>query len=888
MHDSSITWKWLALGAAVFLAPHSPLLAADSATSEAALTYERDVRPLFKAHCFHCHGEGGELKGGLDLRLRRLLVKGGDSGEALVPGKPEESPLFDRIQKAEMPPGDKKKLSPAEVALIRNWIAQGANTKAPEPAEVGTEIEITPEEREFWAFQSIQTPPAPTVQHPEQIRTPIDAFLLAGLEQKGLTFSAEADKRTLLRRACFDLLGLPPSPEEVQQFLADEAPDAYERLIERLLTSPHYGERWGRHWLDIAGYADSDGYTPEDPIRPYAYKYRDYVIRSINADKPFDQFIQEQLAGDEMVPQPYQNLSAESLDKLVATGFLRTAADGTGSGVDQKVARNQVIADTLRIVSTSLLGLSVGCAQCHNHRYDPILQTDYYRMRAIFEPAYNGQNWRAPRGRLISLYTDADREQAKQIEAEAAKIDAERLKKQEVYIEETFQKELAKLPEELRESIRMARSTPADKKTPEQQKLLKENPSVNVTAGSLYLYDPKAAEDLKKEAERAAQVRATKPVEDFVSPLTEIPGQVPETFLFHRGDPDQPKQALPPGELAVLDASGTGQIPVKDPALPTSGRRLAYARHLTDGKHPLTARVLVNRIWMNHFGRGIVGTPADFGALGQRPTHPELLDWLASDFMAGGWKLKRVHQLIMTSTAYRQTSRRNPSQDAADPENLLYGRMSVRRLEAEDVRDSVLALSGKLHVKMFGSPVPVIEDEVGQFVVGIENLNGENRPGPVIPLNGEEFRRSMYVQARRSRPLAVLDTFDLPAMEPNCESRASSTVTPQSLMLMNSEFVVAHSEQFARRIQQEAASDPRAQVARAWQLAFCREPTEVELNEATAFVTVQAEHYRQQPPPAAAAPSAGRPAAETPDSQLRALSTFCQALLSANEFLYVE
>ncbi len=863
------------LPAALLLSLLFPALA----KAEEPLTYEKHVRPILKAHCFHCHGEGGELKGNLDLRLRRLIAKGGDSGEGLIPGKPGESILLQRIKDKQMPPNNKL-VPEKEVAILEQWIAAGAATAAAEPEGDLTAIDITAEEKKFWSFQPIQPPALPAVKNAAQVTTPIDAFLLAKLEEKGLAFSPEADKRILIRRAYFDLLGLPPSPQEVDAFLADNSPDAYERLLDRLLDSPQYGERWGRHWLDVAGYADSDGYDESDRVRPYAYKYRDYVIRAMNADKPFDQFIIEQLAGDELVPLPHKNLSAEQIDLLAATGFLRTPPDGTAA-VSNKVSRNAVVSETMKVVSTALLGLTVGCAECHNHRYDPILQTDYYRLRAIFEPALDVKTWRAPQARLVSLYTDADRASAAAIEAEAVVIDKQRQAKLDGYIQATLEKEIAKLPEDKREACRAAHKTPADKRTPEQQQLFKDFPSLNVNAGTLYLYDNAAAKDLEQEAKRAAEVRSKKPVEDFVGPLTEIPGQVPETQLFHRGDPDQPKQTLPPGELTILESALSAPIPAKDPSLPTTGRRLAYARHLVSGKHPLTARVLVNRVWMLHFGKGLVATPGDFGFLGERPTHPELLDWLADNFMSHGWRLKRLQKLIMTSSVYRQSSQRNPAAEAADPDNRLLARMPVRRLEAESVRDTILAVNGKLNARQFGTPIPVMEDDVGQIVVGIENKNGENRPGPIIPMLGEEYRRSVYVQVRRSRPLAMLDTFDLPTLDPNCTSRNVSTATPQSLMLMNSDFVLENAKLLAARLLLEAGSDQAAQIQLAWKLTFNRPPTAEELQAAQNFFAEQVANF-------SAVPTTETDPAKKPDPLVWARTTFCQALFSSNEFLYVD
>jgi hypothetical protein len=873
MHEPAMTTtSWVTLAIVVVLV--SPVPAAEGLPANGSLMFESDVRPIFKAYCFECHGEGEKLKGQLDLRLRRLITQAGKSGPALVPGRHDASLLFEKVAQGAMPPG-KKKLSTAEVARIGRWIDEGARTAGPEPLTVATGWHPTTQDRSFWAFQPVHRPNVPLVRHSDQVRTPIDTFLLAQLEAHDLTFAPEADKRTLIRRVYFDLAGLPPAPEDVSRFLADTQPDAYERLIDRLLASPHYGEHWGRHWLDVAGYADSDGYTGEDTVRPLAYKYRDYVIRSLNADKPFDEFIREQLAGDEMVPAPYRDLSPGDVEKLTATGFLRMVPDGTGSGtVEQPVARNQVVADTIKVVSSSLLGLTIGCAQCHNHRYDPIPQTDYYRLRAVFEPALNPKNWRTPAQRLIALATTDDRARAAQIEVEAAKIDQERLKKQQEYIEQTFEKELAKLAEPQREPIRTARKTPVARQTTEQKKLLKDHPSVNVTAGSLYLYEQKAANDLKSYADKAAAIRATKPKEDFLPALTEVPHQVPTTYLFHRGDHDQPRQAVEPGGLTILDDMDPLKLPAKEPARPSTGRRLAFAHWLTDGRHPLTARVLVNRVWMHHFGRGIVGTPGDLGFLGERPTHPELLDWLADEFVAGGWRLKRLHKLILTSRIYRQSSQRDSIKDKIDPDNRLVGRMRVRRLEAESVRDAMLTVSGRMNPTPFGPPVPIRVDEVGQVVVGIDTTDSAGRPtGKVIPLHGSEWRRSVYIQVRRSRPLAVLEAFDAPLLEPNCESREASTVAPQSLLLMNNEFVLAQAEAFARRVRRASGEEARAQVTCAWGHAFGREPAEHEVADAMAFLAAQGQRFSGS--------------TET-DRAHQALTSLCHALLSSNAFLYVD
>ncbi|MCA9224263.1 MAG: DUF1553 domain-containing protein [Planctomycetales bacterium] len=844
------------------------------------LTFERDVRPILKTHCFHCHGEGDELAGGLDVRLRRLLVQGGDSGAALTPGDVEASELIRRMRDGEMPPEDVTiRPKSDEVERIAAWVAAGAPTARPEPEQIDGGLLITEEERQFWSFQPIRDVAPPAVEHTDRLQTPVDAFLLARLEKESAEFATAAEPTVLARRAYLDLLGLPPSPDEVAEFVADcerdDTPRAFARLVDRLLASPRYGERWGRHWLDVAGYADSEGYNDADAERPDAYKYRDYVIRAFNDDKPFDQFIREQLAGDEMVRPPYAELSPEDIEKLTATGFLRMAPDGTASTPEPNVARNQTIADTIQIVSTSLLGLTVGCAQCHHHRYDPIPQDDYYRLRAVFDPALNWRSWLAPNARRVSLYREADRQAAAEIEQQAKEIEARRTAKQTEHIDRVFEQELAKLSEELREPIRTARGTPEKERTAEQTKLLKEHPSVNVSAGSLYLLDKKAADELKALADEAAKVRATKPKESFIRALTEpLDKAPPVSQLFYRGDHEQPKQEVMPAALTVLADHQPPEIPTDDPELPTTGRRLAYARWLTSGRHPLVARVIVNRIWLHHFGRGLVETPGDFGRLGVPPTHPELLDWLANRFVQEGWSVKRLHRVILLSAAYQQSSTGDPSLAARDPDNRLLGRQNVRRLDAEAFRDAVLSVSGQLNAEAFGPPVPVMADRVGQFVIGIDNLNA-GRPGEVLPMHGQEFRRSVFVQVRRSRPLSVLDTFDAPRMDPNCTARASSTVSPQSLLLMNSDFLLMHASRLAERVQSEAGEELAARIERAWVLVCGRRPTAEEAEEARAFVAEQTAHFE------------AHPVKDQQPGQL-ALASLCHALLSSNEFMYVE
>ncbi len=877
------------------------------------VTFEQHVRPVLKAYCLDCHGAGEKMPGGLDLRLKRFAVAGGKSGPAVVPKEPGKSLLLERMKSGEMPPGEKK-VPPELIAVIEKWIAAGAPTLRDEPATLPPGLGITADERAYWFYQPLRRPVVPEIRNPKSaIRNPIDAFVLAKLRERGLDLNPEADRATLIRRATFDLTGLPPAPAEIDAFVKDAAPDAYDKLLDRLLASPAYGERWGRHWLDAAGYADSDGDGNTDTVRPFAWRYRDYVIRALNADKPLDRFVIEQLAGDELLARPWTNLKPEQIDLLAATGFLRTAPDGTASGATDA---EQVMIDTLKIVTSSLLGTSVGCAQCHDHRYDPIPQRDYYQLRAVFEPALDPGKWRRSGERLVSLYTDADRAKAAAIEAEAAKMQAEFNQKQATAVRAAFEKELEKFPVDERVALQIAFGTAEAQRTEEQKRLVASNPKLNLTPGVLYQYNAKAADELKAMQEKISAKRAERPAEGFVAVMAEVPGRVPVTKLFHRGDARQPKGPdLAPADLTIAAPEGKRfEVAAPGAGTPTTGRRLAWAKHLTDGTHPLFGRVMANRIWLNHFGRGIVDTPGEFGKLGQLPTHPELLDWLACELAdpspqppppgregekeggrtgkderaplsslsppsflgtgAGGlgsseaWSLKRLHKLIMTSATYRQSSKRDPAKDAADRGNALYGRFPVRRLEAEAVRDRILVTAGRLDLAPFGPPVAVVEDATGQIITP------DDKP-----------RRSVYLQVRRSKPIAFLSAFDAATIDPNCDRRNATTTAPQALMLLNSEFVRKQAGHFAARVNHEAATeflrgwwngtapDPVAlRVTAAWRLAYLRPPTADELRFATTFLKNQALVLR----------------ANVPHPDFAALTNLCQQLLASNEFLYVD
>jgi len=875
---------------------------ADS-TASGNLLFERDIRPIFKTHCFHCHGEEkGDVKAGLDVRLKRFLEKGGKSGPAIIPGDAAKSPLLEKLKSGDMPK-KKPKLRDADIALIEKWVANGAPTARPEPETLGDEATFTEEERVWWSLQPIKNPPIPTTAATKSTN-PIDRFIGAKLIAHQLGFSKEADSATLIRRVTFDLIGLPPKPEEIAAFQMASKKDsakAISDLVDRLLDSPFYGERWGRHWLDVAGYADSEGYNEKDVERKQAWRFRDYVIRSFQSDKPFDEFVREQLAGDEIAAEmkiqansPPQ-LARKYGELLAATGFLRMAADGTQTKNDI-ASRNACINDTMKIVSSAFLGMTLGCAQCHDHKYDPISQADYYRLRAIFEPGFDMKNWRVPSRRQISLQTKEGAAKAAAIEVEAKKIDDARLKKQKKFIAEVLEKELLGCDEKIRDTLRTAYHTAVAKRTPEQTKLLTSHPTVlKLNAGSLYLYDPKYktknAAELKKLVEDAKAVRAKKPPVDYVRAFTEPPRKpdaIPVTHVFHRGDPESPEEVVEPGDLSVLGTWRKVDFPENNDAIYSTGRRLAFARSLTDGKHPLLARVIVNRVWMEHFGKGLVSTPGDFGRLGGKPSHPALLDWLATEFMKSGWSLKKLHRLILTSQTWGQESARDAKRNRIDPDNQLLSRQNPRRLEAETLRDTMLAVSGKLNPKQFGVPVPVMPNEEGAIVIGEDTTDAAGRQtGKYIPLNGEEFRRSIYVEVRRTRPLGIFAAFDAPSMvEANCEIRPVTTVSPQSLLLMNNSAMREFAEYFAERLRSEGGPDTVSKIKTAWVLSYGREPTAAEVKTAQEFLAAQTEYYKTHP--AKFERVAGPPPKENAAPELLAMAALCHSLMSSNEFLYID
>jgi hypothetical protein len=634
-------------------------------TAGAGIQFEKEVLPILEANCAKCHS-GSSPQGRLDVRTRSSLLKGGNSGPAIIPGAPEKSLLYSRIESGQMPLGGKP-LAKEELDRVRMWIEQGAPAMNPEAA-AGLPG-ASPADRAHWAFQPPKTPAIPTVTQAARVRTPIDAFVLAELAKKKLTLSPDADRITLLRRVYFDLIGLPPSPSAVDKFLADTSADAYEKVVDSLLASPRYGERWGRIWLDAAGYTDSEGVLAADVIRPNAWRYRDYVIRAFNSDKPYNRFVMEQLAGDEISDyRKYDKLPPPVVDALEATGFLRTAVDATREDfLPKDFAEYQwrTFFDTEQIVASSLMGLTMQCARCHDHKYEPISQRDYYRLQAFFAGAIRPDGPVLPTYNRVILQATAEEKKA------AEKINGPL---------DPVVKALKQL-KSARTALYRSRHPKGDAAT--EAELREAFPEYAAKSDEL-------AEELNEEEARHVELPA-------IRALYDLDAAPPPTKLLRRGDPQNPDEPVDAGVPTVLDdLANRFHAPRPAPDAKTTGRRRALAEWLTRADHPLTARVMVNRIWAGHFGAGIVSSLDNFGRSGAAPTNQPLLDWLATQFVERGWSVKAIHRLILTSSVYRQASAARQDALAIDPENKLLWRMPPWRLEAEIVRDAVLEAAGTL------------------------------------------------------------------------------------------------------------------------------------------------------------------------------------------------
>ena len=802
---------------------------------------ERDVLAILQVRCMICHG-GLKQEGGLDLRTMASRLKGGKSGAALVPGKPDESKLYTRIVKGEMPPAAGAKALAVELPTdpetekIKRWIASGAPASQPISAassDVMADI-VKEKDKQFWSFQPPVRPNIPQPKHAALVRNPIDAFLLKKLEEKNLSYSEEASKLALLRRVSLDLTGLPPTRAEIDAYSKDIAPGAYERVVDRLLAGQHYGERWGQHWLDLAGYADSEGFGQDDGVRPYAWRYRDYVIRSLNADKPYDRFITEQLAGDEMSDDwksAKSTASQEVIDRLAATGFLRATPDQTNSEERALIAeRMNIVSDELEVLSSSLMGLTVGCARCHNHKYDPIPQRDYYRMSAILQAAYNPYEWKTPKSREIDLAPEPERKAA---EASNAPIQA-KLKR--------VQAEMKKLVEGYRKD---GDTTPA-------RELEKKNPEL--------------AEAIKPLREEQGKLREKLTPNPHVRVLTDN-AEPSQSYLLRRGDPVGFGDPVDAGVPTVLENAALKPYAPQSPFAGSTGRRLALARWLTQPNHPLTARVAVNQIWSRHFGRGIVASVANFGRSGMAPANQELLDWLATEFVAQGWSMKYVHRLIVTSEAYRQTSKVDAATLAADPENILISRMPLQRMDAETLYDALLTTTGRLDATLYGKPADILVKADKEVVM---------KPAKA------GFRRAIYVMHRRQTPLSLMDAFDQPAMTPNCTERRHSNVATQALHMMNGSMTWDLARFMAGRVIDDAGDDRTKQIVQIYLRAYSRAPSQEEVQTGRAAIKEFAKGW-----PARLSDDNS----ETPHSasaQWLALANYCHAILNSAEFSFID
>jgi hypothetical protein len=737
--------------------------------------------------------------------------------------------------------------------------------------------------REHWAFLLPVRPGLPAIRDTGAARTALDRFVEAELEGHGLSLAPEADRATLLRRVSFGLTGLPPTRAQVAAFLADTSPEAHQRMVERYLASPHYGERWGRHWLDAAGYSDSNGYFYADSDRPLAYRYRDYVIRSFNEDKPYDRFAKEQLAGDELVGYEWGgDVTPQMVDVLSATHFLRNAPDGTGESDgnpdEVRIDRLRVLEGTLEIVMSSLLGTTIQCARCHDHKLEPISQKEYYELQTVFSPAYHPEAWLTPKERVVTIATRNEREahkrQVEKVEGEVRLLRAELEAAAAPLRKELITEKLEALEEALRRRVRAAWETPEKERSAVEKKLLKTHeaivePSEDELAEKFPQYDtlrknlePRIA---AKDKERPRPLPAISILAD--TQPTPLP-----LHLKIRGLRHDPGEEMSPGVPAALSTSGDpfttkrGRRGGASRQGVSTGRRFALAGWIASGENPLFARVMVNRIWQHHFGRGLVSTPENFGRSGARPSHPELLDYLAIEFAESGWSVKAIHRLILNSATYRQRSASQSDAHEAVRDNRLLWHFPTRRLDAESVRDAMLKVSGELDERQGGPYVSTKRRADGQVVVD------EAPP--------RAFRRSVYIRHRRSAVLTFLELFDAPSVSlTNCTLRSVSTVPLQSLAVLNSDFVLARARAFARRLEREVGplsdvSLSEQRITLAFWLSLARAPRASEKASAERFLEAQRKLYSQ--------------GATKIDRETAVWTDFSHMLLATNTFLYVE
>ncbi len=780
--------------------------AADAPRAAAAVDYLRDVKPVFAKHCTSCHGPEKQ-RSGLRLDTARAAVRGGNAGPAVVPGKSAESRLVVAVTGADpdnvavMPPKEPR-LTPKEVAALRAWIDDGARAPADEVAEGG------PKKSTHWAFRAPVRPAEPNVKDSAWVRNAIDRFVLARLEREGIRPAPEADRVTLIRRLTFDLTGLPPTPHDVDAFLADARPDAYERLADRLLASPHYGEKWGRHWLDLARYADSNGYSIDGPRS--IWPYRDWVIGAFNRDLPFDQFTVEQLAGD-LLPGATQ-------DQRVATGFHRNTMINQEGGIDLEQFRVESVVDRVNTTGSVWLGLTIGCCQCHDHKFDPLAQREYYQFFAFL----NGQD--EP---TLDLATPQELQRRKQVRDRLTELgkqlkllDTTSAADQDLWEKKLTTEIRKQLPPEIQEILEV----PENGRVEEQRRTLtafyRQTSLVRFAAGGVgaplpFLGAAHAHLALTRTRLDAQLAESRRQEPQIVSTMVMQERKEPRATHVHiGGDFTRKGVAVAPGLPEVLHALTEDRR--DNPGGPLN--RLDLARWLVGPENPLTARVTVNRFWQHYFGLGLVETENDFGTQGTPPSHPELLDWLAAEFMARGWGVKQTHRLIVTSATYRQSSKARPELATVDPRNRLLARQGRLRLEGEFVRDAALAASGLLNARLGGPSVFPPQPE-GVYSFTQINKGWKASTGP------DRYRRGMYTYLWRSAPHPGLTVFDAPDANVSCTRRNRSNTPLQALTLLNDEAYVEFARALAARVLREAKPDDAERLRYAFRLCVARPPT---------------------------------------------------------------
>jgi Protein of unknown function (DUF1549)/Protein of unknown function (DUF1553)/Planctomycete cytochrome C len=874
------------------------LVAAPLHAQKAHVT-EKEILPLLERKCLQCHGEAVKM-GDLDLRTREAMLKGGKKGPSLDPGNAAQSKLYQMVAgqaQPAMPVAPLPPLSRQEIALIKDWIDGGAVWNSA-PAAAGaygesyTEKQITAEERSWWAFQKPVRHAVPQVADARWSANPIDAFIKKALDTKGLTPAPQADRNTLIRRLYLDLVGLLPTPAEVDAFVSDRSPKAYENLVERLLASPHYGERWARHWLDVVRYADSSGFEHDRDLAE-AWRYRDYVIKALNQDKPYNRFIVEQLAGDE-VDNPDH-------DSLIATAFYRVGPRVRFREKDNPQYRFDYLDDMVATTFRGFMGMSVNCARCHDHKFDPITHMDYYRTVAMFYGMVNYEHPLVPREQAekyqkVKGELDA---QIRELRGKIAEIEAP-------YKKAEFEKKLATFPADIQLAVR----TPEEQRTPGQKLLAAQVAGIGGGDGPrarlrLNEADTEARQkiqdeilSLEKRMPEAPPVAEGIRDGDFrftpdsfgdeplpgkgdrteygvVGKFVPEPGdrfEVPPVFFGSNGllpyEEERKKPVVEPGFLTVLKQ---GEPPVsvlpKREGYVTSGRRRALAEWIASEDNPLTARVIANRIWYWHFGAGIVPTPGTYGKMGLPPTHPELLDWLATEFMRQGWSIKQMHRLILNSETYKQASSFHLAANVEkDPNDVFLWRFPIRRLEAEIIRDLTLSASGQINLQAGGKP----------FFPSIPKSVREGYRQGVWELTKEEpatWRRSIYSYWKRGMKYPMFDVHDQPDPNVSSEKRNITTVPTQALTLLNNDFVLLQARHLAERVIREAGNVPSAQVKTMYRIALSRNPTGRELDDNLSFLQKQR------------GPGAGEEGGEASD--VASLTDLADVVLNMNEFVYV-